>query len=111
VHDAVDIMPSGVNGAVDDEAGQVNFLRSVYDIPVQVQRDEIGGGNLVVSQAEAVDEEIIGARDAGRDVVVDEVGVPEQVRQTISSGEVHPHSPLLFAVTSLRLSWCSHGVP
>ncbi len=97
VHHAAGVPPGRVDGAVDDEAGRVRLVSAAVadDVPVQVDLDQAGRGDLVESKAKGVDQEVvIGPGHPRGDVRVHEVVPAEQGAQLVGGGEVAPHCDL-----------------
>src|ERR1019366_10496439 len=95
--DAGGVLPGRVDRAVDDEAGRVRLVSAAVadDVPVQVDLDEAGRGDLVEPQAEGVDQEVVLRPGNPRgDVGVHEVVPAEQRAQLVGGGEVAPHRDL-----------------
>ena len=60
VQHALGVVPGGVDGAVDHEAGRVHRKRRVHDLlAVEVDLDQAGGADLVEEDAVGVDEELV----------------------------------------------------
>ena len=92
VQHALHFGPRLVDRAVDHVAGFVDAVVGVGlpdDVALYVDLDQARGGDLLVDHAVEVDEEmILRARDARRDVIVDQVGHAVLVDQAIAGGEI-----------------------
>src|SRR5262249_18318421 len=83
--------------AVDDEAGRVRLVSAAVadDVPLQVDLDEAGRGDLVEPQAERVDQEVVaGPGDPRGDVGVHEAVPAEQGAPLVAGGKGAPHRRL-----------------
>jgi len=99
VQDGVQILARHVDRAVNDKAGAVHLIgRLVEDVAVDIDLDQVRGGDLLVEEPIGIDQELIlRARHAQRDVVVDQMR-PAIVRdQPIGGGEIDPRLPFLVA--------------
>ncbi len=99
VHDAAHVVAGGVDRAVDDVAGAVHARLTdiVADqVAVQIDLEQVGGRDLVVHQAEVVDQKmIVLARHAGGDVIENQHRPAEAVGQAVGGGKLHPRLPFL----------------
>ena len=95
VHNAIHVVAGGVDGRVDDVAREVDAgFAGVDHLAAKVDLHEIGGRNLIVTEAELVDEElIVRSGDARGDVVVDERRHAEVVGQAVGGGQVDARPP------------------
>ncbi len=60
MHDAADIVARRMDGAVDDEAGAVDAMGRVADDgAVEIDLDQVRGGDLVEGETERVGEEMM----------------------------------------------------
>ena len=90
-----------VDRAVDHETGGVHVGRPFEHVALGVDLDQVRGSDLVVEQAELVQEEIVvAAGHPHRDVVPDGVVVPEVGRQAVHRSEVDAGLPLFPGVTA-----------
>ncbi|EXB24422.1 ribulose-5-phosphate 4-epimerase domain protein [Acinetobacter baumannii 1419130] len=98
VHHAVGVVARAVDGAVQREAGRVGrVVRGLDQAAVQVHLEQIGGGHLVVVQAEGVDQVMaLFARQAQRDVVEDGFGPAEMIDQVVAVGQLAAQGPFGF---------------
>ena len=104
VHHAMHIRARRVNRAVNDETGEIDvfltFRRAaVYHLAIEIDGYEVGSGNLVVAQAEAIDQKMFGAGDLGGDVIPDDVRETEHVSKPIAGREIQPRAPLGAGIT------------
>ncbi|MNP51903.1 hypothetical protein D3C76_1462580 [compost metagenome] len=94
------IRTSAVDSTVNDIACLVDAQpqRIIDDAAIDVDLDQVGGGDFVEQQAKGVDQEVlVRPWHAGREVRVDMVGPAKQRRQAIGGGQLDPHLPLLAA--------------
>ena len=103
VHDALVDRVRHVDGGVDHEAGAVHrMVRFAHHVPVDVDPHEARGGDLLVVESVRIDEERRGlARDAHRQVPVDELGPSEVFDDPVRGGELNPE----LAFDGLRSRW------
>ena len=90
------VVPRGVDGAVNDEAGRVHGEGRILQlVSVHIDLDQARRRDLVEEHAVGIDEELVlGARHPRRDVREHQV-LPAVVRhEPITGGEIHPHRPL-----------------
>src|SRR6185503_6440490 len=95
---AGDVRPRLVDGAVDHVAGFVDAVVGLGlpdDLALDVDLHQARRGDLLVEHPVKIDEQMIGAGDARRDVIVDQVGYPVLVYEAIAGGEVDPRLPFL----------------
>jgi hypothetical protein len=85
--------------AVNDEAGAVHLIRRlVEDVAVEIDLDQVRGGDLLIEEAVGVDQELIlFARHAQRDVIVDQVRPAVMHHEAIGSRQIDAGLPLLVA--------------
>ena len=94
VDDALDVRPVGVDGGVQDEAGDVDAEvggARLHDGALHVDLDQAGGRDLVVEHAEGVDEEMLRVlADAEGDVVVHVLRPAVHVHQAVGGRQLAP---------------------
>ena len=98
VKHAGDIRPGFVNGAVNDIAGKVDAVIGIglgNDVALDVDFDEARCRDFLVEKAVKIDQQMLGAGNARRDMVVDKVGHAVGIDQPIASGEIDPSLPFL----------------
>ncbi len=97
VHDARDLGPRAVHGAVDREPGGVDLVGAVVVdlVAVGIDLDQARRRDLVEHQPVRVEQEGLLAGHARRDVGARHVGHGVEVGQAIAGREVDPHRPLL----------------
>src|SRR5215510_6830735 len=90
VDDAIDVVASAMDRAVNDEPGFVHGSVWLLDeIAVEIDLDEVRSGHLLEQQPETVEQEPTGlARNARRNVGVDQVGPAEMLDQPVARGEI-----------------------
>src|SRR5262245_49491524 len=90
VDDAIDVVASAVDCAVNDEPGLVHgSVRLLDEIAIEIDLDEVRGRHLLEQQAETVEQEMTGlARNARRNVGVDQIGPTEMLHQAVARGEI-----------------------
>jgi hypothetical protein len=95
VDHAFELGPCGVDAAVDDEAGRVDDVVGIaQQLAVLVDLDQARGGDLLEHHPVGVEQElVVGAGDARREVVADQVGPAEQRHQPVGRGEVQAYLP------------------
>jgi hypothetical protein len=114
VHDAMRVVAGLVDGAVNDPAGRVDrpaefAAAGLDDLAVDRDLDEAGSGDLVVPQAEGIDEELPRrAGDAHRQVIEDQCRPAEMIDQPIGRRQLD--AQLLLDRHRLRHIGQSHGV-
>ena len=83
---------------MDDEAGVVHrVLQLAHVVAVEVDLHQVRGGDLVVVQAERIDQEVrLVARHARGEMAVDELGPAEMVDQAIGRRELAAQDGLAF---------------
>src|SRR5436190_14295699 len=88
--DTIDILTTGMDRAVNDEASFVDgSLGVVDDIAFQVDLDEIGSRDLLEKEAEAVEQEMSGlAGHARGNVCVDQIGPAEMIDQPVARRQI-----------------------
>ncbi len=111
VHHAVRVGQGGVDRAVEGETGRVDGPVVVADdVPVHIDLDQVGRGDLGVVQAEGVDEEVVvRPRHAQRDVVVDQLGPAQVGKDAVTGGELHASLPFGVAVAGGFEERVGHG--
>ena len=84
VDDAVQVGPGAVQRRMDRVSGQINWPRAIRNL-VTGQRDphQIASRDLVVTQPEGIDQEVIRAGNPQGDVIVDDAGPAIELDQTI----------------------------
>ena len=94
---AGNVGPRFVNSAVDYVTGLVDVVVGIGlpdDVAVDVDLHQARGCDLLVEQAVEIDQEVVlGAGNARRDVVIDEVGHPVFVYQAVAGREFKPRLP------------------
>src|SRR5262245_59811813 len=90
VDDAIDVVASGMDRAVNDEPGFVHGSVWLLDeIAVEIDLDEVRSGHLLEQQPETVEQEMTWlARNARRNVGVDQIGPAEMLDQPVARGEI-----------------------
>src|SRR5262245_35275022 len=90
VDDAIDVAASAVDCAVNDEPGFVHgSVRLLDEIAIEIDLDEVRGRHLLEQQPETVEQEMTGlARNARRNVGVDQIGPTEMLHQAVARGEI-----------------------
>ena len=83
---------------MDDEAGLVHAHADgvVLDLAFRVDSHQGRGGYLVEHQPVGVDEKVLGAGHASREVRVNQVGPLVDRGELVGGGEVDPHLPLFL---------------
>jgi hypothetical protein len=85
---AVHIGPAAQNAAVQGEAGTVD-ARTLVEVVVHADLDEVGCGDLGVEQLVALDQEVPGIRRAAHGgVVEDNVAPAVTVEQPVDRGQI-----------------------
>jgi hypothetical protein len=85
--------------AVNDIAGYIDVVviaadrPGVNDVAIDVQRDEVGRRNFIVTKTKSIDQEIVGSGYLRGNVVPDDVGETEHIRKSIARGQVNAHLP------------------
>jgi hypothetical protein len=100
VRDAIDIVLGHMDGAVDDEAGDVDVIIGGVEqrVAFDVDLDQAGSVDLFVQHAIGVDQKLIrGSRHPAGDMVGDHLGHAVQRRQTIAGRKIDPGLPFLGA--------------
>jgi len=97
VDDAGQIVAFAVNAGMDHVSRRVDRRRLGIDRgAIQVHLDQRRGRDLLVERAEGVEQEMrLGPRDAGRNVVVDQVVHAEMRDQPVGGGQVDPGLPFI----------------
>ena len=98
VQHAGNVRPRLVDRAVDHIAGVVDAVVGVGladDVAVDIDLDQARRGDLLVEQPVEIDQQVLGAGNARRDVVVDQVGHAVGIDQPVAGREIDPGLPLL----------------
>ena len=109
VHDAMRIGQMPVEQRVLSEAGEIDRIGIVVElVAVNVDLDEVGGGDFAEMQPERVDQEgPILVRHLQRDVVVDHLVPTKHREHAVAGGELLARLP--FSLADLRIAErCSH---
>ena len=97
---AVHVVLGHVDGAVNDEAGDVDVIVGGVEqrVALDIDLDQAGGVDFLVEHAVSVDQELVGrpGHPAG-DVVGDHLGHPVHRRQPVAGREIDPRLPFLRA--------------
>src|SRR5206468_1749314 len=103
---AIHIRTRAMNRAMDGEARRIDTVGSVFnDSPVNIDFHQVRGGHLLEQQSVWIEQEMLGAGNAGRDMRIDQIGHPELRDQAIGCGQVDPRLPLSRAPAL----WASDG--
>src|SRR4051812_25483513 len=98
VQHAFDLRPRLVDRAVDHVAGLVDAVVGVGlgdDLALDVDLDQARRGDLLIKETIEIDQQVFGAGNARRDVVVDQVGHLVLIDQPVAGGELDPSLPFL----------------
>ncbi len=97
VHHAMRPVDLAVHGGMRRQARRIDRPLAVgEDVAVEIDLDEVGGGDLGVVQAERVDQQVLlRARHAQGDVIVDHLGPAEVGEDAVAGGELDARPPLL----------------
>jgi hypothetical protein len=102
VQDTLCILAGGMNGAVNDEPGRIDFVRAVdHLLAVEIDLDQTGRGDLAEHQAVRIDQKVmLGSGKAGRDMGEDQIVPAEHGDQSIARRKVYAQPP--FGIADLR---------
>src|SRR5471030_382374 len=97
MHDAMCVFHMLVNCAMNDETcGIDRVIRRTQDFTVQVDLDQVGSRDFVVSQSERVDQEVlVRTGHTQRNVIENQLGPAEHMKHAIRCGEIEPGLPFV----------------
>ena len=97
---AIHVVLGHMNGAVNDEAGDVDVIvrRVEQRVALDIDLDQAGSIDLLVEHAVRIDQELVGCpRHTAGDVVGDHLGHPVHRGEAVAGSKVHACLPLLRA--------------
>src|SRR5436309_12909163 len=96
MQDALRVLASRVDRAVNVEAGRIDIVWTVLDLPpIEVDLDQTGRRDLFEEFSIGIDEEVVfRPGDADRDVREDQVVPTVQRDQAITGGQIDARLPL-----------------
>lgn len=97
VDDAMNIRSKHVNGAVDDETGWIDLLGWISnDVCVLIDFHQVRRADFVEPPGIRIDEKVLGSRNAGARMGLDQVAPTKVIYQAVESGEVDAQFALLI---------------
>ena len=95
VHDARHILPGRMNAAVNREAGRIDFVGRVHDLPAaEIDLDERGSRDFLEQHAVGIDQKMmLRSGNPRRHVSEDEVIPAVERNQPIRGREIHAYVP------------------